>query len=156
MKSGNLNFLEPSGPLQACNGLLYLLLVCFLSLLEYWLVMCWVERRITLLTMTMAICCLSHRRRKHLQDTKQVLHFMILCLPVAIFMWIRVSPLFHVSELLFVLALSDKRLEFQLSFQYIQMLSVIYACTHTHGYEKRPFYVCITNYSYYLSSTSLF
>jgi hypothetical protein len=25
MKSGNLNFLEPSGALQACNGLLYLL-----------------------------------------------------------------------------------------------------------------------------------
>jgi len=24
MKSGNLNFLEPSGPLQACKGLLYL------------------------------------------------------------------------------------------------------------------------------------
>jgi len=23
-KSGNLNFLEPSGPLQACNGLIYL------------------------------------------------------------------------------------------------------------------------------------
>ena len=26
MKSGNLNFLEPSGPPQACNGLLYLYL----------------------------------------------------------------------------------------------------------------------------------
>ena len=26
MKSGNLNFLEPSGPLQACNGTAYLLL----------------------------------------------------------------------------------------------------------------------------------
>ena len=27
MKSGNLNFLEPSGPLQACNGNVLLLLV---------------------------------------------------------------------------------------------------------------------------------
>jgi hypothetical protein len=24
MKSGNLNFLEPSGPLQACNGIAYI------------------------------------------------------------------------------------------------------------------------------------
>jgi len=24
MKSGNLNFLEPSGPIQACNGTAYL------------------------------------------------------------------------------------------------------------------------------------
>jgi hypothetical protein len=33
MKSGNLNFLEPSGPLQACNGtaLPFLNLVVFLS-----------------------------------------------------------------------------------------------------------------------------
>jgi len=27
MKSGNLNFLEPSGPLQACNRLLYLYMI---------------------------------------------------------------------------------------------------------------------------------
>ena len=33
MKSGNLNFLEPSGPLQACNGTaLTLLLFCWLFL----------------------------------------------------------------------------------------------------------------------------
>jgi len=78
--------------------------VCFLSRLEYCIVMWWVERRITLLMTTTAICCLSHRRREHLQDTKQLLHFIFLCLPVTILMWIRVNPLFHVRELLFVLA----------------------------------------------------
>jgi hypothetical protein len=44
--------------------------------------MCWAEHRITLLTTTTAICCLSHRRRNHLQVTKQVLHFMVFYFPV--------------------------------------------------------------------------
>jgi hypothetical protein len=36
MKSGNLNFVEPSGPLQACNGtaLLYLLIMSALYIRE--------------------------------------------------------------------------------------------------------------------------
>jgi hypothetical protein len=33
MKSGNLNFLEPSGPLQACNGTEHLTLTCCITLL---------------------------------------------------------------------------------------------------------------------------
>jgi hypothetical protein len=38
MKSGNLNFLEPSGPFQACNGTaLPLPLLLLLLLLFYWL-----------------------------------------------------------------------------------------------------------------------
>jgi len=28
MKSENLNFLEPSGPLQDCKGMLYLFIIC--------------------------------------------------------------------------------------------------------------------------------
>jgi hypothetical protein len=32
MKSGNLNYLEPSGPLPACNGTAYLLLFCYKTL----------------------------------------------------------------------------------------------------------------------------
>ena len=35
MKSGNLNFLEPSGPLQACNGIALPLLLCFMITKPY-------------------------------------------------------------------------------------------------------------------------
>jgi len=35
MKSGNLNFLEPSGPLQACNGTDLLLLLLLLLLIIF-------------------------------------------------------------------------------------------------------------------------
>ena len=34
MKSGNLNFLEPSGPLQACNGTLFAFLQIVLGSME--------------------------------------------------------------------------------------------------------------------------
>ena len=35
MKSGNLNFLEPSGPLQACNGtaLLYFIIIIIIIII---------------------------------------------------------------------------------------------------------------------------
>jgi len=35
MKSGNLNFLEPSGPLQACNGTALLLLFIIIMVLDW-------------------------------------------------------------------------------------------------------------------------
>ena len=34
MKSGNLNFLEPSGPLQACNGTVYLIIIIIIILMS--------------------------------------------------------------------------------------------------------------------------
>ena len=40
MKSGNLNFLEPSGPLQACNGTALPLLLLLLLLLLLFHVPC--------------------------------------------------------------------------------------------------------------------
>jgi hypothetical protein len=35
MKSGNLNFLEPSGPLQACNGTAFYLNITVFIFVEY-------------------------------------------------------------------------------------------------------------------------
>jgi hypothetical protein len=31
MKFGNLNFLEPSGPLQACNGTAFMVIIVYIS-----------------------------------------------------------------------------------------------------------------------------
>jgi hypothetical protein len=80
----------------------------------------------------------------------------VLCWPVTVFMWMRVSAQLRISELLFLLMLSDTRPQLQLSFQYIQMLDVTYTCMHAHGFEKLPFCVCITGYSNSLSFISLF
>jgi hypothetical protein len=35
MKSGNINFLEPSGPLQACNGAAFIWLICICKLIVW-------------------------------------------------------------------------------------------------------------------------